>query len=105
MRIRPALWAQAETQPPLWASCRYQPRPSISKVRASSGQVSTRNAGAIASPVDDPPTSPSRLGTTHHQGRGSSPLSTAKKGLSKCNNLCIVHSTLQAITDASRVKA
>ena len=90
MRIRPALWAQAETQPPRWASCRYQPRPSISKVRASRGQVSTRNAGTMASPVDVSPTRPSRPGRTHHQGRGSSPLSTARKGFSTCSNLSIL---------------
>ena len=52
--------------------------------------MSTRNAGAMASPVDVPPTRPSRPGRTHHQGRGISPLSNAWKGFSTCSNLSII---------------
>ena len=53
------------------------------------GQVSTCNAGARASPVDVPPTIPSRPGTTHHQGSGNNPLNKATKGFSTWRNLCI----------------
>ena len=73
-------------------------------VNAKSGQVSTRNAGAKASPIDAPPTRPSRPGSTHHQGRGSSPLSAAVKGLSTCSNLRIFYSTQHVVDEASRVK-
>ena len=69
----------------------------MTSVKAKSGQVSTRNAGAKASPVDVPPTRPSKPGTTHHQGSGSRPLSTATKGLSTCSNLGIVHSTQHTV--------
>ena len=69
---------------------RYQPRPSISRVMPRKGQVSTCNAGARASPVDVPPTIPSRPGTTHHQGSGKNPLNIATNGFSTLSSLNIV---------------
>ena len=57
---------------------------------ARKGQVSTRNAGAKASPDPAPPISPSRPGTTHHQGRGRRPLSKARKGFSARRNFGMV---------------
>ena len=75
------LRAQVERQPPPWDRSRNHARPSMSRVSTRSGQVSTRNAGAVASPADVPPTMPSRPGTTH-QGSGPSPLSSAIKGFS-----------------------
>ena len=71
-------------------SSRYQPRPSMAMVRAKNGHVSTRNAGAKASPAEVPPNKPSRPGMTHHQGNGSRPLNTATKGFSICNSLSIL---------------
>ena len=65
--------------------------------------MSTRNAGAKASPAEVPLNRPSKPGTTHHQGRGSSPLKLATKGFSIFNRLRIVYSTRQPITDASLV--
>ena len=47
--------------------------------------MSTRNAGAKASPAEVPPNRPSKPGTTHHQGKGSSPLNDATNGFSTCN--------------------
>lgn len=67
--------------------------------------MSTRNAGAKASPAEVPPSRPSKPGTTHHQGSGSNPLNDATNGLSTCRNFRIAYSTQQAITDISRVKA
>ena len=55
--------------------CTYHPRPIERRVRARKGQVSTRNAGAAASPAPPVPRRPSRPGTTHHQGSGRSSLS------------------------------
>ena len=67
---------------PRWERATYQPRVNITTVTASSGQVSTRNAGATASPAELPPSRPSRPGTTHHQGSGNNPLSAATNGFS-----------------------
>ena len=61
----------------------------MTTVKARSGQVSTRNAGAKASPVEVPPSRPSKPGTSHHQGRGTSPLKLATNGLSILNRLRI----------------
>ena len=58
-------------------------------VRAKKGHVSTRNAGARASPAEVPPNKPSKPGMTHHQGKGSRPLNTATKGFSIWNSLSI----------------
>jgi len=55
-----------------WLVCKYQPRLSVNIFKANSGQVNTRNAGAIASPASALPSRPSKPGTTHHQGRGVS---------------------------------
>ena len=55
------------------ASSRYQPWPSRSRVKARKDQVSTRNAGAKASPVSPKLRKPNRSGTIHHQGRGRMP--------------------------------
>ena len=90
IKVSRARVAHADRQPPPWLSTRYQPRPSISKVMPRNGQVSTRNAGARASPADVPPRRPSRPGTTHHQGRGNSPLNKATKGISTRNSFSIV---------------
>ena len=87
MSTTPERFDQVDRQPPAWDSRRYHARPSISRVRPRSGHVSTRNAGARASPADVPATTPSRPGTTHHQGRGKSPLSNDTKGASTFSNL------------------
>ena len=89
MRTSPARRRQEERQRPGWANSKYHPRPSIIRVRANSGHVSTRNAGAKASPAEVPPKRPSKPGTTHHQGNGKRPLSMATKGISTRSNLSI----------------
>lgn len=80
-RMSNARLAMGDRQP-RWDSATYQPRASITTVTTSSGHVSTRNAGATASPAELPPSRPSRPGTTHHHGRGISPLSAATNGFS-----------------------
>ena len=87
MRTRRARVAQVDRQPDPWDRSRYQARPNMRIVITRKGHVSTRNAGARASPADVPPKRPSRPGTTHHQGRGNSPLNNATKGLSNSNSL------------------
>ncbi len=72
-----------------WEGASHQPRASISTLTAKNGQVSACNAGAMASPADVPPRIPSKPVTTHHQGRGRSPLSRLTKGFSTCSNLII----------------
>ena len=67
--------------------------------------MSTRNAGATASPAEMPPSRPSKPGITHHQGSGSSPLKLATKGASIFSNLRIFYSTQHPITDTSWVRA
>lgn len=74
--------AQGERQPDPWENSRYQPLLNMRMVITRNGQLSARNAGAAASPDPVAPRSPSRPGTTHHQGRGSRPLSIATKGFS-----------------------
>ena len=74
--------AQGERQPDPWENSRYQPLLNMRMVITRNGQLSTRNAGAEANPDPVVPRSPSRPGTTHHQGRGSRPLSIATKGVS-----------------------
>ena len=85
MRITTDRRTQIERQPPLWDSSRYQPRLNMTSVSSRKGHVSTRNAGAKASPVEVPPRRPSKPGTTHHQGKGNSTLNSATNGLSTCN--------------------
>ena len=75
-----------------WDGASHQPRASMSKVTAKKGQVSTCNAGAKASPAEEPPSKPSRPGTTHHQGSGSSPLSRLTKGFSMWSRFMVNHS-------------
>ena len=82
MRTSPARRRQDDRQRPGWANSKYHPRPSIIRVNANSGHVSTRNAGAKASPAEVPPSRPSKPGTTHHQGKGNNPLNKATKGFS-----------------------
>ena len=89
--------AQGERQPDPWENSRYQPLLNMRMVITRNGQLSTRNAGAEANPDPVVPRSPSRPGTTHHQGRGSSPLSTAKNGLSMCSNLNIDYSNQHTV--------
>ena len=71
------------------AHSRYQPRLSMTTVIVRKGHVSTCKAGAMASPAGAPPSRPSKLGTTHHQGKGSSPLNRATKGFSMWISFCI----------------
>ena len=73
-----------------WDNSRYQPRISITSVKPRKGQVSTCNAGAAASPAGVPPNRPSKPGTTHHQGNGSSPLNDATNGFSTCRIFLII---------------
>ena len=73
-----------ERQLPRWDSSRYQPRLNMTSVNTRNGHVSTRNAGAKASPAEVPPRKPSKPGTTHHQGKGNRTLNKATKGLSTC---------------------
>ena len=94
IKITRARFLNTECQPPCWDISRYQPLPSISKVRPRNGQLSARNAGTVASPAEVPPRKPSRPGTTHHQGSGKSPLSVATNSFSTCNNLRRVHKAL-----------
>ena len=72
-------------QPP-WDGASHQPRANMRTVMTKKGQVSTCNAGARASPADVPPRTPSKPGTTHHQGSGNTPLSSPTKGFSMCSN-------------------
>ncbi len=71
------------------AHSRYQPRLSMTTVIVRKGHVSTCKAGAMASPAGAPPSRPSKLGTTDHQGKGSSPLNRATKGFSMWISFCI----------------
>ena len=87
IKTRRARLLAGERQLPAWASSRYQPRASIATVSNKNGHVSARNAGAMASPADVPPRRPSRPGTTHHQGSGRTPLSSATNGFSTCRRL------------------
>jgi len=68
----------------------YQPRPSISRVKARKGQVSTRNAGARARPVSPAARKPSRPGTIHHQGSGRTPASKNCSGFSTWSSLYMI---------------
>ena len=79
--------AHGERQLLPWLISRYHPLLSIKIVTPKRGHVSTRNAGAKASPAGVPPRRPSRPGMTHHQGRGRSPLNSALNGASTCSNL------------------
>lgn len=81
--------AHGERQPPPWLISRYHPLPNINTVMPRKGHVSARNAGAEASPADVPPKRPSRPGMTHHQGKGRSPLNSARNGTSTCSNFSI----------------
>ena len=81
--------AQGERQPDPWENSRYQPLLNMRMVITRNGQLSARNAGAAASPDPVAPRSPSRPGTTHHQGRGNRPLNIATKGVSIFSNLNI----------------
>ena len=90
MRTSRDRFAHEDIHPPPWLMFRYQPRASISTDRARKGQLSSRNAGARARPVDAPPNTPSRPGMTHHQGRGMSPLKRATKLDFICRTLIIL---------------
>ena len=68
-----------------WDGANHQPRASMSTVITKKGHVNHCNAGAKASPAEEPPSRPSRPGTTHHQGSGNSPLSRLTKGFSMWN--------------------
>ena len=97
IRTNRARLAHGERQPPPWDRFRYQPRPNMTRVSTRNGQLSTRNAGARASPEDAPPIRPSRPGTTHHHGSGSSPLNKATKGFSTCKNFSMGHHSLSRV--------
>ena len=81
--------AHEDCHPPPCDRFRYQPLASMTTVSTRNGQLSTRNAGAMASPADVPPIRPSRPGITHHQGKGKSPLNSATNGLSICSHFNI----------------
>jgi len=62
--------AQKPRQCSFALSSRYHALPSIRTVRIRNGMVNTRNAGAMAAPVDAVPNVPRTAGITHHQGSG-----------------------------------
>ena len=86
-RTIPDRRVQTDLQLPRWDNSKNQPRPSVSRVKANIGHVSTCNAGARASPAVVPPKRPSTPGIIHHQGRGSRPLNKATRGISTRNIL------------------
>ena len=87
-----------------WDGANHQPRASITTVITKNGQVSTCNEGAKASPADVPPRTPSKPGTTHHQGSGSSPLSRLTNGFSICSNFIVwLRFSLRQNLNATRI--
>lgn len=83
------LCAQMPRQCPSAFNSSRHARPSITIVISSRGNVSTRNAGAIAAPADAVPTVASTAGITHHQGSGRIGASTFSSGRSIWNSFII----------------
>ena len=75
---------------PVAFNSRRQALPSIAIVSNSNGNVSNRNAGAMATPADAVPIDESTAGITHHQGSGRIGAITFSRGISIENGLSIL---------------